>query len=114
MLKEWAIARSIANNLLGNAEQTGEAVQEALQRKQTLLAGMDASFAPEVAFFGSMLGDAGTARLQHEILRCFPIEGHLVTLATCAQSLTQLAQSPLMRWRLILSWRSARPLMLTD
>ena len=98
LLKEWAIARSTANSLLGNAEQTGEAVQEALQRKQTLLTGMDASFALEVAFFGSMLGDAGTARLQQEILRCFPTEGHMVTLTTCAQNLTQLAQSPLMRF----------------
>ena len=98
LLKEWAIARSTANNLLGNAEHTGEAVQEALQRKQALRKGMDASLALEVAFFGSMLGDAGTARLQHEILLRVPSEGHLVTLAPCAQNLTQLAQSPLMRF----------------
>jgi hypothetical protein len=52
----------------------------------------------EVSFFAIMLGEAGASRLQRDILRCFPSEGRAVTLAACAQNLTQLASTQLMRF----------------
>ena len=98
LLKEATVARSTANNFLAAADQTGEAVKEALQRKQALLLGIDATFMLEVSFFANMLGEAGTSRLQQEILRCFPSEDRAVTLVACAQTLTQLASTQLMRF----------------
>ena len=98
VVKEAKIARSTANGFLSTSEQTGDAIQEALQRKQPLLLGMDPYFGLEVSFFSCMLGDAGSARLQQEILRCFPSDVVKVTVVACAMNLTASAATPLMRF----------------